>query len=275
MGKARLDGIDVSYAQGKIDWKKVKTAGIDFAIIKASQGKLLANPRSGAFTDPQFKENMKGAAAVGIPVGVYHYLCAGNVKEAEKEANYFLSVIRPWREKIKLWAVCDAEEDKYLPKNKNKITEAVNAFLVTVRDAGFRPMLYSNPNYLRNRLGDMSRFDLWLAYWDTTEARALAYNPKIWQYGAKSCAGLKKVDANYGYFNFSEEITHSQDYSSEKNFRKGDRVRVLNPVVYGTDRKFGTYYPEYDVISVSGDRVVIGIGTTITAAVAAENLEKA
>ena len=30
----RVDGIDVSYAQGDIDWKKVKESGVDFVIIR-------------------------------------------------------------------------------------------------------------------------------------------------------------------------------------------------------------------------------------------------
>lgn len=30
-----MNGIDVSHYQKKIDWKKVKSAGIEFAIIKA------------------------------------------------------------------------------------------------------------------------------------------------------------------------------------------------------------------------------------------------
>ena len=38
--------------------------------------------------------------------------------------------------------------------------------------------------------------------------------------------------------------------------------------------RFATYYDEYDVIQVNGDRVVIGIGNTVTAAVNAANIAK-
>ena len=55
--------------------------------------------------------------------------------------------------------------------------------------------------------------------------------------------------------------------------KKGDRVKVLNAVTYdGTP--FRTYYDTYDVIQVSGARVVIGVGATVTAAVNAANLRK-
>lgn len=56
-------------------------------------------------------------------------------------------------------------------------------------------------------------------------------------------------------------------------FTPGDKAKVKKAVQYGTDKSFKLYYGEYDVISVSGDRVVIGIGKTVTAAVHAANLE--
>ena len=55
--------------------------------------------------------------------------------------------------------------------------------------------------------------------------------------------------------------------------KKGDRVKVLNAVTYD-GKPFRTYYDTYDVIQVSGARVVIGVGATVTAAVTAANLRK-
>lgn len=55
--------------------------------------------------------------------------------------------------------------------------------------------------------------------------------------------------------------------------KKGDRVKVLNAVTYD-GKSFRTYYDTYDVIQVGKDRVVIGVGSTITAAVKAANLRK-
>lgn len=52
----------------------------------------------------------------------------------------------------------------------------------------------------------------------------------------------------------------------------GKKVKVLDNIDYDGVR-FATYYDEYDVIEEDGDRIVIGIGTTITAAVNIANLE--
>ena len=48
---------------------------------------------------------------------------------------------------------------------------------------------------------------------------------------------------------------------------------MIDNITYNGVR-FATYYDEYDVIQVNGDRVVIGIGNTVTAAVNAANIAK-
>ena len=54
--------------------------------------------------------------------------------------------------------------------------------------------------------------------------------------------------------------------------KASDKVKVLNAVTY-TGQKFKTYYDEYDVIQVNGDRAVIGIGKTVTAAINIKNIQ--
>lgn len=55
--------------------------------------------------------------------------------------------------------------------------------------------------------------------------------------------------------------------------QKGDKVRVLKANTY-TGGTFKVYYDTYDVIQVNGDRVVIGQGKTVTAAVHKDNLQR-
>ena len=66
-----MKGIDVSKHQGKIDWQRVKAADVAFAIVRAGYG-MYENQ-----VDPRFAENMAGAKAAGIPIGVYWYSYAG------------------------------------------------------------------------------------------------------------------------------------------------------------------------------------------------------
>lgn len=59
----KKEGIDVSYAQGKIDWKAVKESGVDYAIIRAGYGYAKKYPNQ---IDTTFKYNIENAQAVGM-----------------------------------------------------------------------------------------------------------------------------------------------------------------------------------------------------------------
>ena len=59
--------------------------------------------------------------------------------------------------------------------------------------------------------------------------------------------------------------------STAKAIKVGGKVKVKKAVTYDGE-PFTVYKDKYDVIEVSGDRVVIGIGKTVTAAVKASNL---
>ena len=66
-----------------------------------------------------------------------------------------------------------------------------------------------------------------------------------------------------------ESIMHGSN-----DIKPGDKVKVLKAVTY-LGASFKTYYDKYDVFEVKSDRVVIGIGTTVVAAVHKDNLTKA
>ena len=105
---------------------------------------------------------------------MYHYLCAKNESEAVEEARYFVNLIRPYKAVIALWAAVDVEEEAFLPKDKQTLTRIVYAFCKVVKAAGFKPMVYTNPNYLTYRLNDISHWDLWLGESAALQAEDLA-----------------------------------------------------------------------------------------------------
>lgn len=202
-----LRGIDVSTHQGTIDWDEVAGAGLSFAIIKATQGRSEATAGLRNFTDSKFKRNIAEAHRIGLRVGVYHYLTAQTVGEAMEEAEYFLSVIEPYKPLIDLWAVADVES-KYLPKDKTPLTQIVNTFCSRVTSAGLQPMVYTNPDYLKHRLGDISYWPLWLALWrKKTNVPAVKDYPsmKLWQWGGEAISGIEgKTDANFAIVDLPE-----------------------------------------------------------------------
>lgn len=199
-----IKGIDVSYAQGAIDWAAVKESGVEFAIIRSSRGPV-SSTRPAA-EDTTFKYNITEAAKAGIHVGVYHYLYAETVADAKKEAQFFLKTIEPYQ--IDYPVVLDVEEQSQAKLGKSKITKIVKAFLDEVSAAGYYAMLYSNKTWLTQYLdmSQLSDYEVWLAQWNTVPTYKGDFG--IWQY---SCKGIVSgidgyVDLNLSYKDYAKII---------------------------------------------------------------------
>lgn len=83
------NGIDCSHWQGTIKWEQVAAAGIEFAIIKATEGT--------GWLDDQFRNNWNGAKANGILRGAYHYLRPG--LDVEDQIDHYTDVVGPLGER--------------------------------------------------------------------------------------------------------------------------------------------------------------------------------
>lgn len=200
-----MKGIDVSTLQGVIDWGKVADSGVKFAMIKATQGRGegAATRLLRRFTDSRFKRNIEAASAAGLACGVYHYMTAKTEYEAIEEAEYFCSVIKPYRDRIALWAAVDVESEMYLTGiGRYELASIVEQFMLTVKKRGFKPMLYTNPNYLKYRLPDgaFDRANIWLAHYNVAKPMEVP-NTQMWQKGTDRVPGVPGVcDVNEGYF---------------------------------------------------------------------------
>ncbi len=72
-----VEGVDVSYYQGAIDWTKVESSGIDFGFVRISDG--LSHP------DSQFELNWAGARDAGLLRGAYQYFEPGEDAVAQAD----------------------------------------------------------------------------------------------------------------------------------------------------------------------------------------------
>lgn len=248
-------GIDVSVDQGAIEWRVVRQAGVDFAMIKATQGRgeSPATEHLTVFADSRFDYNLTQAHAAGIKCGVYHYFTARTTEEVDREAEYFLDKIRPHRDKIDLWAAVDVESDKHLAGiDRAGLTALVKRFMRKVKDAGFKPMLYANPNYLvyRYTKNAFAAEDVWLAQWGASQP---GYDCAIFQYSAKGrVAGiLTDVDLNYGYFDLPE--------AEPQKYAVGDSYTVKAGDVYSNGRAVPARLvgETYTISQVREDRILL------------------
>lgn len=90
----------------------------------------------------------------------------------------------------------------------------------------------------------------------------------------KLYSGAGYITGSETYVTFTPEVADIPVVDATKKIEVGGTVTVLNPVTY-TGGSFKLYYKTYDVISISGDRVVIGKGKTVTCAIKASNLRAA
>lgn len=170
-------GIDVSHHQGDIHFGKVKAAGVRFVMLRAGYG--WENPK--AQTDRKFERNYRGAAEAGLPCGAYHYSYATNRGEAEREADFFLRLTEGKRFAYPL--AFDLEDRAQAGLGRAALTEIAETFCSAVERAGYYVCLYSNPDWLKNRLDmeRLKRFDLWLARYAASPGRE---NIGLWQYSS-------------------------------------------------------------------------------------------
>lgn len=186
-------GIDVSRHQGKIDWAAVAADGIDFAVMRvgyrgSSEGTLNI--------DDRFVENINGALAEGIEVGVYFFSQAITEAEALQEAEYVLNIIDGYDLKYPVffdWEPSEDEAARSFNIDYAQITRFAEIFCERIEKAGYKSGIYFNSvqGYLHY---DLSSFDdtcLWLAEYSTTPN--FYYNYHIWQYTNKG-----KVDGING-----------------------------------------------------------------------------
>ena len=240
-----LKGIDVSTLQGNIDWSRISA---DFAMIKATQGRGegAATRMLSHFTDSKFKTNITKCP---VPCGVYHYFTAQDKAKATAEADYFCSIIEPYRDRIKLWAALDVESFYLDGLGKTELTAIVRAALERIEAHGFKPMLYTNPNFLKYRFepGAFNDTDIWLAHWGVSKPYFVP-NLMIWQYGTTRTDGISTdVDANYGYF-------------AVETYRVGDKYTIKAGDKYsnGVSVPARLIGKSYTIMQVREDRILLG-----------------
>lgn len=147
-------GIDVSEWQGDIDFRQVADSGIDVVYIRASEGT--------GYVDPYFMQNYLRAKDNNLRVGVYHFLTATSVEEAEREANFFVSNIKGLQIDCKL--AMDFEIFDGL--GNEEINDISSRFLETVEElSGKECLIYSDAYNARTVFSEQlaERYPIWVA----------------------------------------------------------------------------------------------------------------
>lgn len=204
-GVSKVYGIDVSYYQGNIDWKKVKNSGVEFVIIRVgyrgygSAGTLVE--------DPKFKTYLDGATKAGLKVGVYFYTQAITTAEAKAEAKFVLDRIKGYS--LQMPVYYDIESVDYdtgrldsAGLSKAQKTALCTAFCDTIIKSGYSAGVYANYtwlNYYIDGAGLGRKYPIWLAHY--TSNTNYDQRMDMWQYsGSGTVSGISAyTDVNVWY----------------------------------------------------------------------------
>lgn len=174
--------IDVSYAQGKIDWDKVKPQ-IEGAIIRCGYGSDYNTQ-----DDEYFSRNVSECTRLGIPFGVYLYSYANTVAKAKSEAAHVKRLVEGLNLSFPIFY--DLEEEKY----SGVATKMANTWMAEME--GYDIGIYANLNWWKNYLNGVDCKNKWVAAWSKTQPTV--ENMILWQYSSKgSVDGISgNVDLN-------------------------------------------------------------------------------
>ena len=241
-----LKGIDVSGAQGSINWNKVKNDGIEFAILKL--GNIYDTDAN--YKDSKFDTNYKNARANGIKVGAYIYNYCNTLDNLKKGLDWAFEKLEG--KELDLPLYLDMEDKTIAVETVDSLTNQCNEFAKLVKQKGYRAGVYANLNWLKNELNP-SKFDKDISVWVAQYYKECEYQGEydIWQYSSSG-----KVDGISG--NCDMNYLYNEDIVKETSTVVEDKKSVdelAQEVIdgkwgNGTDRKSKLEKAGYDYNAV-------------------------
>ncbi|GJE99572.1 glycoside hydrolase family 25 protein [Phanerochaete sordida] len=177
--RASVSGIDVSHYQGTINWNTVKSNGVQFVYIKATEGT--------GYKDPNFSNNYVGATNAGLIRGGYHFAHPDESSGAT-QANYFLANGGGWSsDGITLPGALDIE---YNPSGAECYGLSAASMVSWVKDfsntyhtkTGVYPVIYTTTDWWTSCTGNSASFASTNPLWVARYASSVGALPAGWSY---------------------------------------------------------------------------------------------
>ncbi|MFI3176761.1 MAG: GH25 family lysozyme [Eubacteriales bacterium] len=193
-------GIDVSKWNGAIDWEEVAAYGVDFAVIRMG---YRGSTTGSLVEDPYFRENVEGAIAAGIKVGLYFFTQATTEVEAVEEASMVASLAREYKIEYPIFIDTESAGGNGRADGLDVETRTMvcDVFCQTIENAGYQAGIYASKNWYENMLNyhELTDYYIWLAQYSAEPTFDEEYH--MWQYTSDgSITGIDgRVDLNISY----------------------------------------------------------------------------
>ena len=200
VGYKTIIGVDLSEHNKDVDFNELKKQGIEFAFLRIGW-RGYQDPK--LHLDAKFEEYYQNAKDSGMDIGVYFFSQAINEEEAIEEAQFVIDNLK--NKNIDLYVAYDCEtidNDKARTDELSKSQTTLNAkaFLETISNSGYSPILYTNYDWILHHYN----FDILINYpiWYAQYSKNPQYKGKhiIWQYATamklNGISGKDGVDLN-------------------------------------------------------------------------------
>lgn len=209
-------GIDVARYQGTIDWQRLSSSSIDFAMVRLGY----RSSEDGAIVeDPNARYNLQEAQKNDIMLGAYFFSTAVSEAEAVEEANWTADLIDQYSITYPVAYDCEGHQEpgsRQVHLSVEDRTEIALAFLKQIEKRGYEGMFYSSKNELENDSRWLTSqiekdYKIWVAQYPatpypTTEKSSYSGTHQMWQYTTGGVVpGIgQNVDLNVAYFGYNE-----------------------------------------------------------------------
>lgn len=207
MSNVLKKGIDISTWQGDVNFSKIKTAGVDYVIIRAGYSQNI---------DKWFESNYKKAKSAGVPIGAYWYSEALTEAAVKAEAQACIKALTGKTFEYPIYL--DLEESKQFAKGKIFCSSIINAFCSALLTAGFYPGLYMSKSPLTSYVDDSTqvKYPVWVAQYNSSCTYNKGYG--MWQYSSTGSVNgiIGNVDMDYCYVDYPAVIKNGGYNGYEK-----------------------------------------------------------
>jgi len=245
-------GVDISYANGSVDFNALKAAGVEFVIIRCGYGSDYTSQDDG-----RFAENVAKAETSGMPWGTYLYSYAQDVDMAKSEARHTLRLLNGRKPAYGVWY--DVEDSTQAGCNLEAVCLA---YCHEIESAGLYVGIYSMLDWMQRYLSkpSLDKYDKWVAQWATSCSYSKGYG--MWQFTDGLQIGGKDFDGNWAYKDYpsltgNKERKEIMTEGKIKDIVNGEMGRI-NPV-YNTLENVPDYWRE-DIRELMEQGIILGVG---------------
>ena len=204
--KVNWDVIDISYwnSDSINSWSKI-ASDIDAIILRLGFAYTASKKME---EDDSFADYYAAAKKYNIPVGVYYFGAATTAREASREADFVISLLKKYNCKLEMPVYYDLETEDQVDLTQAECTEVARTFCDKLKAAGYFVGIYCNKYFARDELyaSRLSDYHFWIAEYNSSCTYNGAYG--MWQYTETGrVSGIDRVcDKNYCYYDYPSYI---------------------------------------------------------------------